>query len=86
MVYRAESRISCVLSLLEQISQNLKVIIFNERIEITNILYEKLLVLYPDQAGRYHSEMDEDDRRNVLIKYQNSKIRIWLPAKLWMKD
>ena len=81
VVYRAESRISCVISLLEQVSDTLKVIIFNERIDITNILYEKLLVLYPNQVGRYHSEMDEDDKRNVLIKYQNSKIRILVACK-----
>ncbi len=81
VVYQAKSRISCVLSLINQISDSLKVIIFNERIGITNILYEKLLVLYPDQVGRYHSEMDEDDRRNVLIKYQNSKIRILVACK-----
>jgi len=81
VVYRAKSRISCVISLLEQISDTLKVLIFNERIDITNNLYEKLLVLYPNQVGRYHSEMDEDDKRNVLIKYQNSKIRILVACK-----
>lgn len=81
IVYRAESRITCVISLLEQISNNLKVLIFNERIDITNNLYEKLLVLYPNQVGCYHSDMDEDDKKNVLIKYQSSKIRILVACK-----
>ena len=81
VVYRAESRISCVISLLEQISGSLKVLIFNERIDITQNLYEKLLVLYPSQVGCYHSEMDENEKRNVLIKYQNSKIRILVACK-----
>lgn len=81
VVYRAKSRISCVISLLEQISDTFKVIIFNERIDITENLYEKLFVLYPNQVGCYHSEMDENDKRNVLIKYQNSKIRILVACK-----
>ena len=81
VVYRAESRISCVISLLEKISDTFKVLIFNERIDITNNLYEKLLVLYPNQVGCYHSEMDTDDKRNVLIKYQSSKIRILVACK-----
>jgi superfamily II DNA or RNA helicase len=81
VVYRAGSRISCVISLLEQLSDTLKILIFNERIDITNNLYEKLRILYPNQVGRYHSEMNEDDKRNVLMKYQNSKIRILVACK-----
>lgn len=81
VVYRAESRIDCVISLLEKIPCTLKVLIFNERIDITQNLYEKLLALYPGQVGCYHSEIDENDKKNVLIKYQNSKIRILVACK-----
>jgi len=81
VVYRAESRISCVISLIQQISDACKILIFNERIDIANNLYEILHVLYPNQVGCYHSEMDADDKRNVLIKYQSSKIRILVACK-----
>lgn len=81
VVYRAGSRIMCVLDLIERIPEKLKVIIFNERIDITNELYSKLSVLYPDQTGLYHSEIDETDRRIILTKYRKSLIRILVACK-----
>lgn len=81
LVYRARSRVSCVLSLLEKLTDRLKVIIFNERIDVTEELYEILRVRFPGQVGRYHSEMDEDYRRTVLKNYRNSIIRILVTCK-----
>ncbi|MDD3363811.1 MAG: helicase-related protein [Syntrophomonas sp.] len=81
VVYRAESRISCVKNLLTRIPQTSKVLIFNERIEVAEALYEQLQLLFPGQVGRYHSEMDEGSRKNILRKYQDSEIRILVSCR-----
>lgn len=81
VVYRAESRISCVQNLLTRIPQASKVLIFNERIEVAEAIYERLQQLFPGQVGRYHSEMDEGSRKNILRKYQDSEIRILVSCR-----
>jgi superfamily II DNA or RNA helicase len=81
VVYRAESRISCVQNLLTRIPQASKVLIFNERIEMAEAIYERLQQLFPGQVGRYHSEMDEGSRKNILRKYQDSEIRILVSCR-----
>lgn len=81
VVYRAESRISCVLALLTRIPQTSKVLIFNERIEVTEVIFERLHTLFPGQVGRYHSEMDEGSRKNMLRRYQDSEIRILVSCR-----
>jgi len=80
IVYRAESRISCVQNLLTRIPQS-KVLIFNERIEVAEAIYARLQQLFPGQVGRYHSEMDEGSRKNILVKYQDSEIRILVSCR-----
>lgn len=81
VVYRAESRISCVQNLLTRIPQTSKVLIFNERIEVTETIYERLQQQFPGQVGRYHSEMDEGSRKIMLRKYQDSEIRILVSCR-----
>ncbi|MDD3269729.1 MAG: DEAD/DEAH box helicase [Syntrophomonadaceae bacterium] len=81
VVYRAESRISCVQNLLTRIPQTSKVLIFNERIEVTEVIFKRLHALFPGQVGRYHSEMDEGSRKNMLRKYQDSEIRILVSCR-----
>lgn len=81
VVYRAESRISCVQNLLVRIPQTSKVLIFNERIEVAETIYERMQQLFPGQVGRYHSEMDEGSRKNIVRKYQNSEIRILVSCR-----
>ncbi|MFZ3101731.1 MAG: DEAD/DEAH box helicase [Desulfitobacteriaceae bacterium] len=81
LVYRAESRISCVKNLLTQLPQSSKILIFNERIEMADTLYEELNLLFPGQVGRYHSEMDERIRKDILRKYQDGQIRILVSCR-----
>ena len=81
VVYRAESRISCVQNLVSRIPQTSKVLIFNERIEVAEAIYKKLQQLFPGQVGRYHSEMDEGIRKITLRKYQDSEIRILVSCR-----
>lgn len=81
VVYRAESRISCVQNLVARISQTSKILIFNERIEVAEAIFDRLQDLFPGQVGRYHSEMDEGVRKIVLRKYQDSEIRILVSCR-----
>ena len=81
VIYRAESRISCVQNLLTRIPQASKVLVFNERIEVAEAIYERLQQLFPGQVGRYHSEMDEGSRKIILRKYQDSEIRILVSCR-----
>lgn len=81
IVYRAESRISCVQNILTRIRQDSKVLIFNERIEVAEAIYEQLQHLFPGQVGRYHSKMDEGIRKNILRQYQDSEIRILVSCR-----
>lgn len=81
IVYRAESRIECVRDLVARIPPAAKVLIFNERIEVAEAVYERLRDLFPGQVGRYHSEMDEGNRKIVLRKYQNSELRILVSCR-----
>jgi len=81
IVYRAESRISCVQNILTRIPQASKVLIFNERIEVAEDIYERLQQIFPGQVGRYHSEMDEGSRKIILRKYQDSEIRILVSCR-----
>ena len=81
VVYRAKSRLSCVENLLDRIPRTSKILIFNERIEVAEAIYERLQRLFPGQVGRYHSEMDEGSRKRILRKYQDSEIRILVSCR-----
>ena len=81
LVYRAESRISCVKQLMTQQPQSSKILVFSERIVVADRIYEELQVLFPGQVGRYHSEMDEWSRKDILRKYQDGQIRILVSCR-----
>ncbi|HVJ48407.1 DEAD/DEAH box helicase [Desulfitobacterium sp.] len=81
LVYRAEARVSCVNNLVSQLPQSSKILIFCERIVVANTIYEELQSLFPGQVGRYHSEMDEWSRKEILHKYHDAQIRILVSCR-----
>jgi DNA or RNA helicases of superfamily II len=81
LVYRAESRINCVKSLLTLLPQSSRILIFNERIEMADTIYNELNLLFPGQVGRYHSEMNGQVRKNILRKYQDAQVRILVSCR-----
>ena len=81
LVYRAESRISCVNNLVMQLPRSSKILIFCERIVGANTIYEQLQYLFPGQVGRYHSEMDEWSRKEILRNYHDGQIRILVSCR-----
>lgn len=81
VVYKAEARISCVNNLVTQLPRSAKIMVFCERIVIANTIYEQLHHLFPGQVGRYHSEMDEWNRKEILRKYHDGQIRILVSCR-----
>lgn len=81
LVYRAESRISCVNNLVTQLPRSSKILVFCERIVVANTIYEQLHYLFPGQVGRYHSEMDEWSRKEILRRYHDGQIRILVSCR-----
>jgi len=81
LVYRAKSRISCVNNLLARLPHSSKVLIFCERIVVANTIYDELQSLFPGQVGRYHSEMDEWSRKEILRNYHDTQIRILVSCR-----
>ncbi|HBW36884.1 DEAD/DEAH box helicase [Desulfosporosinus sp. BICA1-9] len=81
LVYRAESRITCVSYLVTQLPLSSKILVFCERIVVANTIYDELESLFPGQVGRYHSEMDEWSRKEILRKYYDSQIRILVSCR-----
>ena len=81
IIYAAESRIHCIKDLLEKIPTSAKVIIFNERIKMTDVLYEELRYLYPGQVGRYHSKIPQETRGKMLEQYNQGQIRIMVACR-----
>ena len=81
LVYRAESRISCVNNLVTLLPRSSKILVFCERIVVANTIFEQLQYLFPGQVGRYHSEMDEFSRKEILRNYQDSQIRILVSCR-----
>lgn len=77
----AASRIPCVLKLISLLDKKSKIIIFGERIEQANRLYERLDRLYPNQAARYHSAMDTNARKLALERFHDNEVRILISCR-----
>lgn len=77
----AEARIGCVLELISRLSLQDRLLIFGERIEQADILYRELNLRYPNQVGRYHSEMEKETRKTVLDRYRNGELRILVTCR-----
>lgn len=77
----ADARIRCVIKLLGLLDQTARIIIFGERIEQANHLYEKLDRLYPNQAARCHSAMDPGARKLALERFRDGEVRILISCR-----
>ncbi|MFR6349234.1 MAG: DEAD/DEAH box helicase [Enterocloster aldenensis] len=77
----AAARIQCVLKLIGLLDKSTKIIVFGERIEQADLLYEKLEILYPNQAARCHSAMDSGARKLALERFRDSEVRILISCR-----
>lgn len=81
VVYKAAARIHCTLRLIGQLSQTSRILIFGERIEQADNLYEQLSQLYPNQVGRYHSQLEAETKKAALDRYRNGEYRILITCR-----
>ena len=81
LVYNAENRKNCVLSLLQNIHADEKVILFAERIEQADEIYHQLLPLYGNLVTHYHSEMPAKLRAHNLSLFRIGEARILISCK-----
>lgn len=77
----AASRLQCVIKLIGLLDKSTKIIIFGERINQADILYEKLDRLYPNQTARCHSAMDPGARKLALERFRDSEVRILISCR-----
>jgi superfamily II DNA or RNA helicase len=81
IVHKAESRVECVVDLVKLIDKNKKIIIFGERIDMANEVYDRLRCLYPEKVGLYHSKISDKIRKTVIRNFECSDIRILVSCK-----
>lgn len=77
----ATARIQCVLKLIKLLDKRTRIIIFGERIQQADALYEKLNRLYPHKAVRFHSAMDPHARKLALERFHNGEAHILISCR-----
>lgn len=77
----ATSRLQCVMKIIELLDKSARVIIFGERIEQADLLYQKLGHLYPHQVARFHSAMTSDARKLALQRFHDGEVRILISCR-----
>lgn len=81
VVYNADARIPCTLHLIQQLDPLSRIIIFGERIEQADRLYEQLNRTFPNQVVRCHSQMEADARKAALNRYRNGESHILITCR-----
>lgn len=81
LIYRAENRKKCVLSLLGHIRSDEKVILFAVRIDQADEIYNELRPLYGNLITHYHSEMPAQLRSHNLSRFRIGEARILISCK-----
>lgn len=77
----AASRVRCVVKLIGLLDRTAKIIVFGERIEQANHLFDQLNLLYPNQTARYHSAMDAGARKLALERFRDGEVRILITCR-----
>jgi superfamily II DNA or RNA helicase len=81
LVYEAPQRIDCALDLIELLSEESTIIIFAERIEQSEAIYDALAVHLGGAVAMYHSEMGDVARTLALRRYRSKEVRILVSCK-----
>ncbi len=81
LVCQASSRIACACELIERLDPQERILIFGERIEQAEELYQRLQEQYPGRVGRYHSKMGPQANKNALERFRMGELRILIACK-----
>ena len=76
LCHMAAERPFCALAIVNALPEQSRVILFCERIQSAETLYEALSKRYPKQAGLYHSKMAEHSRQHVLDDFKVGALRL----------
>lgn len=77
----AVSRVSCAVSLVKQLDPAAKILIFGERIQQAEQVWQALSARYPGRVGRYHSQMSVQAKRNTMEAYRDGRLRILVSCR-----
>ena len=81
VVYQAEYRINAVVELMRRIPRTSKVIIFGERIETAIEINRRLVNIYHNEVGLYHSKVPKPLGVHTLRQFEDGDIRILISCK-----
>lgn len=81
LISNASQRIKCVLEIMKHMKSDSKIIVFCERIEQCDTIYDNLARLFPESVAKYHSSMDEEVRSRHLKAFKRKDKRILITCK-----
>lgn len=81
ITYMAAARSACALDLIGELGLSRQILIFGERIQQADAVWERLERRFPGRAGRYHSALPPDVRRNVLERFRTGELRILITCR-----
>ena len=81
IVYKAKFRTHAVVELLRRIPKASRVIIFGERIETAEEIYQRLKKTYHNEVGLYHSKIPKKQGTNTMRQFTEGEIRILVSCK-----
>jgi superfamily II DNA or RNA helicase len=76
IVHKARMRIDCGAEIVRRLMPDHRTILFTERIETTNILFETLRGSFPGQIERYHSNMSANEKARALRRYRDGESKV----------
>ena len=83
LLSNAESRQACVIDLSRRLAEDEteKFLIFTERIEQAETLYEQLKQVFPGRTGHYHSDMPSEMKRHCLSMFREGEYRFLVTCR-----
>ncbi len=81
LINTAYQRIDAAFDLIALLPGTSRILVFTERIDQSELLYERLKEEYPSQTALYHSELTSDENTLALRRYQSGEARILVSCK-----
>ena len=81
VVCHAASRVKCVIDLVKLIRKDAKIVIFGERIETADEIYEGLNNIFSNEAGIYHSGVHKSVGEHALKMFEDGEIRMLVSCR-----
>jgi superfamily II DNA or RNA helicase len=76
IVHKAQMRIDCGTEIIRRLMPDHRTILFSERIETADILFDTLRETFPGRIDRYHSNMDTSEKARALRRYRNGESNV----------